>query len=104
MIGKKIEKNNVTIAPNVLYAKKEKTNPAYVTNNNSNHEKHVILLMIPKRKGWHYLPVKKLSALLRGITSKYYGDFYYLNCLHSFRTKKNLNRIKEYVKIKIFVI
>ena len=30
---------------------------------------------------------KKLSALLRGITSKYYGDFYCLNCLHAFATE-----------------
>ena len=35
----------------------------------------------------HYLAVKKLSALLRGITSKHRGNFYCLNCLHSFRTK-----------------
>ena len=27
---------------------------------------------------------KKLSALLRGETSKHHGDFYCLNCLHSF--------------------
>ena len=27
---------------------------------------------------------KKLSALLRGKTSKYHGDFYCLNSLHSF--------------------
>ena len=25
---------------------------------------------------WHYLSVKKLSALLRGITSKHYGDYF----------------------------
>ena len=37
---------------------------------------------------WHYLAVKKLSALLRGITSKHHGDFYCLNCLHSFATEK----------------
>ena len=36
---------------------------------------------------WHYLTLKSLSALLREITSKYYRDFYCLNCLHSFRTK-----------------
>ena len=30
---------------------------------------------------------KKLSALLIGITSKYKGDFYCLNSLHSFRRK-----------------
>ena len=39
---------------------------------------------------WHYLAVKKLSTLLRGITSKYHGDFYCLNCLHSFRTESKL--------------
>ena len=41
--------------------------------NNLNHEKQVILLMIPNGKGWHYL-VKKLFPLLRGITSKNYGS------------------------------
>ena len=28
-----------------------------------------------EKEGWHYLAVKKLSALLRGITSKHHGDF-----------------------------
>ena len=63
MIGKKSEKNNVTIALNVLYAKKEKIYPAYVSKYNSNCEKQVILLMIPNGEVWHYLVVKKLSAL-----------------------------------------
>ena len=42
---KKIEKNNVTIALNVLCAKKEKMYPAYVSKHNSNREKQVIFLM-----------------------------------------------------------
>ena len=76
-----------------------------VSKHNSNSQKHVILLMIPNEEKWHYLAVKKLSTLLRGIISKHHGDFYCLNCLHSFATeKKDLNRIKKYVKIKIFVI
>ena len=84
-----------------MYAKKEKTYPAYVSKHNLNRETQVILLVIPngekhaaKSEGrrWHYLTVKKLSALLRGITSKNNGDFYCLNCLHSFRTKTNLSR------------
>ena len=33
-----------------------------------------------------YLGVKKLSTLLREITSKDNGNFYYLNSLHSFKT------------------
>ena len=39
---------------------------------------------------WHYPPIKKLSTLLRGITSNNNGDFYCLNCLHSFRTEIQL--------------
>ena len=31
---------------------------------------------------------KKLSALLKGLSSKHDGDFYCLNCPLSFRTKK----------------
>ena len=51
-------------------------------------EKNFILLMIPNAEGWHYLAVKKLSALLEGIRTKCKGDFYFLNCLYSNRTKK----------------
>ena len=45
-----------------------------------------ILLMITDGEKWHYLAVKKLSTLLRGITSKHNADFYCLNCLHSYKT------------------
>ena len=55
--------------------KKKKIYPAYVSKHNSNREKQVIILMIPNEEGLHYLAVKKLSALLRGITSKHDGDF-----------------------------
>ena len=61
--------------------------------------------MIPNKEGWYCLAVKSLSALSRGITSKYHGYFYCLNCFVPFATeKKSLNHIKKYVKIKIFVI
>ena len=39
---KKFEKNNVTIALNVLYAKKENIYPIYVSKYNSNREQQVI--------------------------------------------------------------
>ena len=48
---KKFEKNNVIIALNVLYAKKEKIYPAYVSKHNPNWEKQVILFMIPNGEG-----------------------------------------------------
>ena len=66
--------------------------------------KHVILLMIPNgEKLWYYyLAVKKLSALLREVTSKYYADFFCLNCLHSFRTRSKLESHKTVCKNKGF--
>ena len=50
----------------------------------------------------HHLAVKKVSAILSGITSKHHDDFYCLICLYFFATEKNLNGTKKYVKIKIF--
>ena len=50
----------------------------------------------------HYLAVKKLSALLRGITSKHYGEFFCLICLYSFRTKNKLESHKNVCKNKDF--
>ena len=48
--------------------------------------------MIPDVKKWHYLAVKKLSALLRGVTSIYVGDFYCLNHFYSYSTEKKLTK------------
>ena len=72
--------------------------------NKTKCQEQVIPLMIPNREGWYYLAVKKLSTLLRGKTSKSNDNFCYMNCLHSLRTKTNLNHIKEYARIKIFVM
>ena len=87
-----------------MYAKKVKIYCGCVSKNNSNREKQVILLMIPNEERWHYLAVKKLSAILRGTTSKHHDDIYCLNCLHSFATEKKLESHKEYAKIKLFVM
>ena len=85
-----------------MYAKKEKIYPAYVSKHNSNREKQVILSMITNENDWHYLAVKKISALLRGITPKNNGDIYCLNCLHSFRTKNKLKSHKRVCENKDF--
>ena len=45
---------------------------------------------------------KKISALLRGITSKNNGDFYCLNCVHAFRTKNKLELHKKFCQNKDF--
>ena len=54
--------------------------------------------MIPneEKQNWHYLAVKKLSALLHGIFPKHKGGFCCLNCLHSFRTE---NKRKDFCEI-----
>ena len=47
MIEKNLKKKNVTIALNVLYAKKEKIYAAYISKHNST-----------EKKQWHYLAEK----------------------------------------------
>ena len=69
--------------------KKKKTYPACVSKHYSNYEKQVIILLNPNGKWWHDLAVKKLSILLGSIRSKHHGDFYCLNCFHSFATESN---------------
>ena len=58
----------------------------YISKHSLNHENQIILLMILNEGRLHYLAVKRISVLLRGLTSKHDGAFYCLNCLYSFRT------------------
>ena len=101
---KKFERNNPAIAANILYTKGEKILPAYISNHNPTHEKTIILLILSNREkeGWHYLAVKKLSTLLRRVTSKHHGGFYCLSCLHSLRKENKLKSHEKVCKIKDF--
>ena len=71
---------------------------AYKSKCNTKRESQVIFLMITDGKKRHYLAVKSLSALLRGIASNHNGDFYCLNCFHSYRTE---NKLKKHEKVCI---
>ena len=51
--------------------------------------------MITDAKRWHYLAVKSLSALLRGVKSNHNGDFYCLNCFHSYSTKNKVRKLEK---------
>ena len=42
---------------------------------------------------WHSRAVASLSRLLRGITSNHNGDFYRLNCCHSYSAEDVMNMI-----------
>ena len=57
--SKSFEKNNPTIAFNILYTKEKEILPVYILNHYSIFEKQTILLMIlNEEKGWHYLAVR----------------------------------------------
>ena len=72
------EKNNPTIALDILYVKEKEICLAYISKSNSNCEKQIILVMIPnkEKERWHCLAIKEVSELLRGITLKHQSDFY----------------------------
>ena len=94
---KKLESNN-EIVLNILYVphNTKKIQVAYKSKHNVTCDKQVILLMISNGENWHYLVVKNLPGLLKGITSSHNEDFYCLNCFHSYRTK---NKLEEHKKI-----
>ena len=94
----KFEKNNNTIALNVLYIphNTETISVAYRSEYNNKHKKQVILLMITNSKKSHYLAITNLSAFLKGISSNHKEDFYCLNCFNSYTSK---NKLKEHEEI-----
>ena len=93
---RKLELNN-DIALKILYIphNTKKIQLAYRSKNNLTCDKQVILLLITDDEKWHYLAVKNLSGLLKGITSTHEKDFYCLNCFHSYRTKNKLESHKK---------
>ena len=104
---KKFERNNKTIALNILFIphNTKTINLACKSKYNRKRENQVVLLMITNGEKWHYIalksvrtddgfnrPIRSLSRLFRGITANNNGDFYCLVCLHSFRTDNALKR------------
>ena len=78
---KTFDKNNPRIALNILHTQEKEICPA-----------------------WHYLEVKNLPEILRGVTSKHNSDFYCLNYLHSFRTENKLKCHEKVSKNKDFCV
>ena len=66
---------------------------AYISECNNERDNQIHLLMITDGDcNWHYLAVKSISRLLRGITSNHNGDFHCLNCLNSYTAKEKLGK------------
>ena len=105
---RKFECNNMVIALNILYLpyKTKEIRQTYKSEHNGKRNNQVNLLTITDgTSNWHYLAIKNLSGSLRGITSNHNGDFYCLNCLHSYTTVSKLKKnIKKYIKIMIFAL
>ena len=98
---RKFECNNKGIALNMLYVlyKTEEIRQSYISKRNDKRNSQVNLLMITDgTTKWHYLAIKNISGLLRGIASNHNGDFYCLNCLHSYRTKSKLKKHEKICK------
>ena len=76
----------------------EEIRHVYESKRNLTRENQVILLMSTDGKKWHYLAVKNSRALLRRITSTNNGDFYCLNCLHSYIAKDKLKEDENVCK------
>ena len=81
----KIEKNNVIIALNVLNAKTIKIYPAYVSKYKSKRENS-----------------KKSISIIEKNNVYNHGDFYCLNCLHSFATENKRESHKKVCENKYF--
>ena len=94
---KKLELNNKSTALNILYVPHniKKIRHAYKSKHNLKRKNQVILLMISDDKKLHYLAVKSLTALLKGVISNRVGDFYCLNCFHAYTTKNRLEKHKS---------
>ena len=97
---KKFELNN-EIALDILYVpdNTKKIHVAYKSKHNLTREKQVILLIISNGVNWHYIIVKSLPGLLKGITSSHNEAFYCLNCFCAYTTENKLEEHKKYVKI-----
>ena len=76
----------------------------HISQNNLTRKNQVILLMITDSEKWHYLAVKRLSSLFKGITSKHDGDFYFLNCFQTYTTENKLKKHNKFVRIMIIVM
>ena len=77
----------------------------YTSKYNRKLKNQVVLLMITDGEQWDYTALKtvrtddgfnrlirSLSRLFRGVTSNNHGNFYCLDCLHSFQTDNALKR------------
>ena len=87
------ERDNGDIALNILFVphNTQEIRQSYISKHNKTRDIDANLLMITDGTGkWHYLAIKSIAALLRGVTSTDNGDIYCFNCFHSYRSLDTL--------------
>ena len=92
------EKYNDNIALNIFYVphKEIDIRPVYISKHNKTRQHHANLLMITDGSDiWHYIAIRSIPALLRGVSSTHNGDYYCLNCFHSYRTETKLKEHEQ---------
>ena len=92
---KTFERNNNDIALNVFSAHTTDKKLNLMRKLDYNHKRqHIVdLLMITaNQNNWHYLTIKNMKRLFRGVTSNHHGDFFRRNCMHSYRTENALKK------------
>ena len=93
----KFEKNNPSIAVNVLYFYSPKEGKSKFkiailrrSDGNASRSKVANLLLITDGEMSHYTAIKSLSRLLTRENSKHKGEYYFcINCLQAFHTEKS---------------
>ena len=85
----RFERNNQNIALNIFSVpfQRKTMQLQYKSKHNRTRENQVNLLMIIDREKWYSITIKSISGLFIGITGNNNGDFYCLNCFHSYRTE-----------------
>ena len=92
---KTFERNNKDIALNIFSAHTTDKKLNLIRKSDYNHKRqHIVdLLMITdNQNNWHYLTIKNMKRLIRGVTSNHHGDFFCRNCMHSYRTENALKK------------
>ena len=94
---KTFEKNDLTLAGNILYIKEKEIYPAYFSKHNNPWKTNNFLNALKQRK-------RRMALFCsKKITSKDKSDFIAWICLHSFRTENKLKSHEKVCKNKNFV-
>ena len=92
---KTFERNNKDIALNMFSTHPTDKKLTLIRKSDYSHKCQYIvdLLMITdNQNNWHYITIKNMKRLIRGVTSNHHGDFFCRNCMHSYRTENALKK------------